>query len=255
MSTVRHKGLYILPNLFTIGSLLAAFLGILWAVDSRFGIAAVAILVSTLLDGLDGKVARMTKAGSEFGVQMDSLADLVAFGVSPALLIFLWQTQSFGRVGVACSFLFLACGALRLARFNVHTLRGTQQNKKSFVGLPAPAAACMLATLVLFSATLSEAFTETFVAPFSLVFISLLALLMVSNVSYASFKDLEFVKLHPFTATLGVVLGCVLVLVEPQMVLFLIFLAYLLSGPISYYLQRSGHGALLLRGLSRRKPS
>jgi CDP-diacylglycerol--serine O-phosphatidyltransferase len=254
MNTVRHKGLYILPNLFTTGSLLAAFLGILWAVDARFGIAAVAILVSTVLDGLDGKIARMTKAGSEFGIQMDSLADLVAFGVSPALMIYLWQTQSFGRVGIACSFLFIACGALRLARFNVHTLRGTEQNKKSFVGLPAPAAACMLATMVLFSATLPEWITESFLGPFSLVFISALALLMVSNVSYASFKDLEFVRLHPFSATVGVVLLLAFVLAEPRMVPFLLFLAYLLSGPISLYLQRSGHGALL-RGLSRRKPS
>jgi len=254
MSTVRHKGLYILPNLFTTGSLLAAFLGMLWAVDSRFGVAAVAILVSTLLDGLDGKVARMTKAGSEFGIQMDSLADLVAFGVSPALLIYLWQTQHFGRVGIACSFLFLACGALRLARFNVHTLRGTEQNKKSFVGLPTPAAACMLATLVLFSATLPTAVSESILGPFSLIFISLLALLMVSNVSYASFKDLEFVKLHPFSSTVGVVLACALVLAEPRLVPFLLFLGYLLSGPISLYLHRSGRRAFL-RGLSRRKPS
>ncbi|MCF8029302.1 MAG: CDP-diacylglycerol--serine O-phosphatidyltransferase [Desulfohalobiaceae bacterium] len=254
MSTVRHKGLYILPNLFTIGSILAAFLGILWAVDSRFVIAAMAILVSALLDGLDGKVARITKAGSEFGIQMDSLADLVAFGVSPALLIYLWQTQSFGRLGVACSFLFLACGALRLARFNVHTLRGTHQNKKSFVGLPVPAAACMLATLVLFSDILPAAITETFLGPFSLVFICVLALLMVSNVSYASFKDLEFVKLHPFSSTVGVVLASALVLAEPQLVPFLLFLAYLLSGPISFYLHSRGRSAFL-RGLSRRKPS
>ncbi|MEF8888935.1 MAG: CDP-diacylglycerol--serine O-phosphatidyltransferase, partial [Desulfohalobiaceae bacterium] len=171
-----------------------------------------------------------------------------------ALMIYLWQTQSFGRVGIACSFLFIACGALRLARFNVHTLRGTEQNKKSFVGLPAPAAACMLATMVLFSATLPEWIAESFLGPFSLVFISVLALLMVSNVSYASFKDLEFVRLHPFSATVGVVLLLAFVLAEPRMVLFLLFLAYLLSGPISLYLQRSGHGALL-RGLSRRKPS
>jgi CDP-diacylglycerol--serine O-phosphatidyltransferase len=185
---------------------------------------------------------------------MDSLADLVAFGVSPALLIYLWQTQSFGRLGIACSFLFLACGALRLARFNVHTLRGTEQNKKSFVGLPAPAAACMLATLVLFSAAMPAAVTETFLGPFSLVFICLLALLMVSNVSYASFKDLEFVRLHPFSATVGVVLLCVLVLADPQLVPFFLFLAYLLSGPVTSYLHRRGRKTFL-RGLSRRKPS
>ncbi len=251
---VRHKGLYILPNLFTLGSLLAAFLAIVWAVDARFGLAAVAILVSGLFDGLDGKVARITKAGSEFGIHMDSLADLVAFGVTPAILIYLWQTQDFGRLGMAISFLFLACGALRLARFNVHTLRGTQQSKKYFIGLPAPAAACLLATLVLFSAYLPSQIAESFLGPFALALLFVVSLLMVSNVRYISFKDLEFVRLHPFTASLGVAFAIVLVVVEPQLVAFLFFLAYLLSGPIYTYLSRSEHRSLL-RGLSTRKPS
>ncbi|MFO8030939.1 MAG: CDP-diacylglycerol--serine O-phosphatidyltransferase [Desulfohalobiaceae bacterium] len=255
MQEARRKGIYILPNLFTTASLFSAFLGLLWAIEGRFELCALAILVSAVLDGLDGKVARVTKASSEFGIQLDSLADLVAFGVSPAVMAFLWQTHAYGRLGMASSFLFLACGALRLARFNVHAIRGISLSRKFFVGLPIPAAACVLATWVLFS-TLPLAGTQaqTLVAPVTLILVLSMALLMVSRVRYASFKDVEFVKAHPFTASVCVVLLFVLVASEPKLLGFFFFLAYLVSGPIYSFVLVPLRSRSLLRGLAHKSP-
>lgn len=254
-SEPKHKGIYILPNLFTTASLFAAFFGLLWAIDGRFEWTALAILISCLCDGLDGKVARMTKASSEFGIQLDSLADLVAFGVTPAVTVFLWQTQAYGHLGAVSSFLFVACGALRLARFNVHAMRGVQKSKKFFVGLPIPAAACVLATLMLFSAYLPTGFASIVLPPFVLGLIYLMSLLMVSRVRYASFKDLEVLKAHPFTASVAVVLVFVLVASEPKLLGFLFFLAYLFSGLVYTFIYLPLHNGAFLRGLSRQKPS
>jgi CDP-diacylglycerol--serine O-phosphatidyltransferase len=254
MQEARRKGIYILPNLFTTASLFSAFLGLLWAIEGRFELCALAILVSCVLDGLDGKVARATKASSEFGIQLDSLADLVAFGVSPAVMAFLWQTHAYGRLGMASSFLFLACGALRLARFNVHAIRGISLSRKFFVGLPIPAAACVLATLVLFSTHLPPAGAQAVLPAATLILILCMALLMVSRVRYASFKDVEFVKAHPFTASVCVVLLFVLVASEPKLLGFLFFLAYLASGLIYSFLLLPLRGRSLLRGLAHKSP-
>lgn len=254
MQEARRKGIYILPNLFTTASLFAAFLGLLWAVEGRFEWCAVAILVSCVLDGLDGKVARATKASSDFGVQLDSLVDLVAFGVSPALMVYLWHTHVYGRLGMVSSFLFLACGALRLARFNVHAIRGVQKSRKFFVGLPIPAAACVLATLVLFSTYLPQEAGQVLLPPATLFLVYAMALLMISRVRYASFKDVEFVKAHPYTASVCVVLLFVLVASEPKLLGFIFFLAYLASGVIYSFLLVPLRNRTFLRGLSPKSP-
>ncbi len=257
MNEPRSKGIYLLPNLFTTASLFAGFAGILWAVEGRFQWAALAILVSCVCDGLDGKVARMTRASSEFGVQFDSLADLVCFGVNPALLVYLWQTSVYGRLGMVSSFLFVACGALRLARFNVLAARGGgQRPKKFFVGLPIPAAACVLATLVLFSASyVGTGLAQTGLPPLCLVLMYLLSLLMISRVRYASFKDVEVAKAHPYTASVSVVLLFVLVASEPRLLAFLFFMTYLMSGLVYTFFYLPLRNRTLLRGLSRSKPS
>ena len=249
----RHRSIYILPNLFTTASLFTGFLAILWAIEGKFHWSATGIIVSCLFDGLDGKVARLTGSSSKFGVQLDSLADLVSFGVLPSMLIYLWQTSIFGRLGIACSFLFLACGALRLARFNIQTEDGLQKSKKFFVGLPIPAAACFLATLVLFSSYLPKG-ADTAGLPFlSLLLLIVLALLMVSQVAYASFKEVEVVRAHPFTASLSIVLVFVLVASEPKLLGFIFTSAYLASGLIYTYLVRPLRKGTFLGGLIRHK--
>jgi CDP-diacylglycerol--serine O-phosphatidyltransferase len=250
----RHKSIYILPNLFTTASLFTGFLALLWAIEGKFQWAATGIVVSCILDGLDGKVARLTGSSSKFGVQLDSLADLVSFGVLPSLLIYLWQTSVFGRLGMACSFLFLACGALRLARFNIQTDSPIQKSNKFFVGLPIPAAASFLAMLVLFSSYLPKG-GDTAALPFiALCLLIVLALLMVSQVAYASFKEVEVIRAHPFTATLSIVLLFVLVASEPRLLGFLFASAYLASGLIYTYLVRPLRRGTFLGGLIRHKP-
>jgi len=222
----KYKSLYVLPNLLTTASLFVGFLGMLWSIQSKFELAALAILISCFFDGIDGKVARLTRASSEFGIQYDSLADLVAFGVGPALLIYLWHTHVFGRIGIMVSFLFLACGALRLARFN---LKAKTSSKKFFLGLPIPAAACTLATFVLFSTYLKDV-SGLWMARISLGLTFLLALTMVSNIKYASFKDVEMARAHPFTSTMLVIFLFALIASEPKFLGFIFFLLYVLSG-------------------------
>src|SRR5512136_1835585 len=146
MAESMRKGIYILPNLFTTGSLFAGFYGIVATTNHNFSIAAIWVLVSSIFDGLDGKVARLTGTSTKFGVEYDSLADLVAFGVTPGLLMYSWALKPFGRLGWLAAFLFVVCGALRLARFNVQV--NTVESKR-FVGLPIPAAASMVSATVL----------------------------------------------------------------------------------------------------------
>jgi CDP-diacylglycerol--serine O-phosphatidyltransferase len=252
MSKFRHKGIYILPNLFTTASLFAGFMGMLWAMQGKFEFCASAILVSCLCDGLDGKVARMTKASSEFGIQFDSLVDLVAFGVTPATMIYFWQTQHLGRVGLVVPFLYIACGALRLARFNVQAMRTGGGTKKFFIGLPIPAAACVLATLVLFITRFSPEMFQAVLPSWCVGLTLVLALLMVSKVRYASFKELEVVRAHPYTMSVTVVLLFVLVASEPRILGFLFFLSYLFSGLAYTYAILPLRRGTFLRGLTSR---
>ena len=224
-----RRGVYILPNLITAGSMFVAFLGILWAIDGLYTQCAMAVFGSAFLDGMDGKVARLTKSSSEFGVQMDSLADAVAFGVTPALMVYLWQLGGMGgRLGLAAAFIFMTCGVLRLARFNLMT---GVISKKFFVGLPIPAAACALAALVLFNHYLPTGI-RPLLPQITLGLTVVLALLMVSRIRYFSFKEFGFVKTHPFRSLVAAIILFGILIIEPRIFGFSFFVGYLLSGPI-----------------------
>ncbi len=228
-----RKGVYILPNLMTTASLFFGFVGITWAIDGRYDHAALAVLASALFDGLDGKIARLTNTASEFGVQYDSLADLVAFGLAPALLMHQWALDGAGRVGLAACFLFAASAALRLARFNVQT---TSTSKKFFVGLPSPAGGCTLASLVLIQPYLPEEWGAHILPLTALVLCYVLSFLMVSRVRYASFKEYGFLKAHPFGSLVSALLLFVLVASHPKLLLFPMLALYMVSGPIYTYI-------------------
>ncbi|KAF5055466.1 CDP-alcohol phosphatidyltransferase [anaerobic digester metagenome] len=244
----KHKGYYLLPNMMTMASLLTGFMGILWSIDGRFEMAAVAIIVSCVFDGLDGKLARLTNSASDFGVQLDSLVDLVAFGVGPAVMIYMWNTFEFGRLGIMASFLVMACGALRLARFNIQT---GKISKKFFIGLPIPAAACTLATFVLFSSYIPEPLVH-WIPRVTLGLAFLVSILMVSNVRYASFKDAEVIRAHRFSATVTALLVFVLVASEPKLLSFVFFICYIISGLIYSYFILPLRGKSFLRESSQK---
>ena len=230
--SVRHenlrKGVYILPNLFTTGSLFAGYYSIISVMNGRYETAAWFILVATVFDGLDGKVARMTNTTSRFGVEYDSLADLVAFGVAPGLLMYSWALTSFGKLGWLAAFLYVVCGALRLARFNVQV--ETVESKR-FVGLPIPSAAWMVAACVLLFYCLGG--TDTIKQISVVVLVYCLAFLMVSNVQYYSFKDPELVKRQPFGFLVLAIFIIVVIVARPEIMLFVFALAYVSSGPVS----------------------
>ncbi len=240
----RHKGVYILPNLFTTASLFLGFLGMVWSIEGNFETAALCILGSCLFDGLDGKVARLTNSTSEFGVQYDSLADLVAFGAAPGLMMYQWQLSEFGTLGLMAAFFLVACGALRLARFNV---QAAVTSKKFFIGLPIPAQASTLATLVLFTPYLPEAWITDALPVVCLVLVYALSFLMVSTMRYASFKEYGFIKAHPFSSMVTAILLFVMVASRPKMLGFLFFLGYIISGPIYTLFILFPRGSKLLR--------
>jgi CDP-diacylglycerol--serine O-phosphatidyltransferase len=227
----RFRGVFLLPNLITTGSLFAGFYAIVASIDGRFYAAAVAILVSLVLDGLDGRIARITKSTSGFGVQYDSLADLVAFGVAPGILVYLWALKPYHQFGWVAAFLFVVCGALRLARFNVQ--QGSM-DPRYFNGLPIPAAATMIATAIIFYYQIGEWAPERHI--FILAMIYLLSFLMVSNIKYMSFKKMELFRRHPFHTLVAVVLIFVVVATAPNIMGFLLMAAYVASGPISTYM-------------------
>lgn len=193
------RGVYLLPNMLTTISMFLGFLAIVWAANGRFQAAGMAILVSALMDGLDGKVARLTHTASEFGVQYDSLADLVAFGMAPAFLLWHWQLFNLGRVGIAAAFIYTACGALRLARFNVGA---ATTDKRFFVGLPIPAAGCTAVTFVFFSSRFQDALSPAW--PYAALLLAIcVGLLMVSRFRYFSFKEYDFLTAHPVRTMLA----------------------------------------------------
>lgn len=227
------RGIYLLPNLLTSASLFGGFYSIVASLDGDFDKAAIAILLSAVLDGLDGRIARLTRTSSRFGVEYDSLADLVAFGIAPGVLIFTWALRPFGRYGWLAAFLYVVCGALRLARFNVQV--DTLESKR-FNGLPIPAAACLVASTVLLFFYLGQEETAKHVT--ILVLVYGLAYLMVSNVKYYSFKELNLTQRMPFRLLVGLILVLIVVAAEPQLMLFLLTLGYVLSGPITFFLGR-----------------
>jgi CDP-diacylglycerol--serine O-phosphatidyltransferase len=221
------RGVYILPNLLTSGSLFCGFYAIIAAFNENYLYAAVAIAVAVLFDGVDGKVARLTHTTSRFGVEYDSLADLVAFGVAPAILVFAWALRPYGKFGWLAVFLYVACGALRLARFNVQL---DTVESRYFRGLPIPAAAGLITATFFLLHRLGERGETKHL--FLLLLIYLLAFLMVSNIRYPSFKNLELLKRKPFSTLVALILVIVVVVAEPGIMLFIIAASYLLLGPV-----------------------
>jgi CDP-diacylglycerol--serine O-phosphatidyltransferase len=229
----RGKSVYLLPNLLTSMSLFAGFYSIVATIDRKFIYAAVAIFASGLFDILDGTVARKTGSSSRFGVEYDSISDVIAFGVAPGLLAYMWALKGYGRFGWLAAFLYVACGALRLARYNVQV--DTIQ-KKQFLGLPIPMAAWTIAASVLF-------FTEFDIAVgiqkiFMPILVYALAFLMVSAVRYHSHKEASVLRTRHFEAVVAGILLFVIILIEPSVVLFVLTVGYVISGPVLYLFRR-----------------
>jgi CDP-diacylglycerol--serine O-phosphatidyltransferase len=223
------RGIYLLPNVLTTANLFCGFYGIVAAINSDYRTAAIAILVSCLFDILDGKVARLTGSISRFGVEYDSLADLVAFGVAPALLVYLWALEPFGRLGWAAAFVFVACGALRLARFNVQV---DSVSKKHFVGLPIPGAAALVATTVLFFYGMGGSGPTKHFLLLAMTYI--LGFLMVSSIPYYSFKEFDRLQRMRFRTLFFMILLLSVIAARPTIMLFTLGLIYVSSGPLGY---------------------
>ena len=241
-----RKGVYLLPNTMTSLSLFFAFYSIVMTMSGNYVTAAWSILISMIFDSFDGTVARVTGTTSEFGAEYDSLADLVAFGVAPAVLIYEWALYPFHKWGIFAAFLYLLCTALRLGRFNVQS--GTVE-KKGFMGLPSPGGASGIATTVLFyfyieggkGGRLGDLIRSKMISPHHVIFLALtilIALLMVSTVGYKSGKDLSIFKKFPFLYLILAVILIVLVFFEPQIMLFLLIYTYILSGIIGTIFNR-----------------
>ena len=223
----RHRGIYLLPNLFTTGAMFSGFYAITSAINHHFEAAAVAMFIAMILDGLDGRVARMTNTQSEFGVQYDSLSDMVSFGVAPGLVMYLWAFGSLGKVGLFAAFVHTAGGALRLARFNTQV---ETADKRYFQGLPSPAAAAILAGFLWMS--LEYGYDVESIKYLVLVLTVSTGLLMVSNFRYSSFKEIDFKGKVPFIVAIAVMLGFAFIMAQPQTMLFVLFMAYAISGPV-----------------------
>lgn len=221
-----RKGIYLLPNLFTTGALFSGFYAIVASMNGDPVNAGIAIFISMILDGLDGRVARLTNTQSDFGAEYDSLADMVSFGVAPALVAFTWALQDLGKLGWVAAFIYVAGAALRLARFN--TQIGVA-DKNYFTGLASPAAAAMVAGSVwVFSETGVQGADVSWLMAFV---VALAGVLMVSNFKYHSFKGINFRGKVPFVVLLLVVLGLAVVSIDPAKILLCIFLTYAFSGP------------------------
>lgn len=232
---IVRKGIYIIPSLFTSGSIFCGFYALVSAYKGAYDLAALAILIAIILDGLDGRVARFANASSDFGIEYDSLADVITFGVAPAFLIYSSFLKELDRLGLLAAFLFTACGALRLARFN---LQAGDTQKTDFLGLPIPAAAGILASAVLFLAEWNG-LGQKGEQVFFLISAYLLAFLMVSNIRYHSFKHLKLRRRKPFHLLVVLLLAILVVAAIPQVMLFLIFFIYALSGPVEFLLLHS----------------
>lgn len=221
----RHAYVLVLPSLFTTGNLFCGFYSIVRAFNHDFERAAYAIILAAVFDALDGRVARMAKAQSDFGVEYDSIADVVSFGMAPALLAYVWVLQSFGRLGWAGAFFFAACGALRLARFNVMS---SELPKSYFIGLPIPAAANLIAAAVIAYHDLGFIYPEVVM----LILVFALGLLMVSNIRYASFKDFDLRHKRSFVQLVLLVLLIAFAAVRPEIALCVIIGYYVGWGPV-----------------------
>jgi CDP-diacylglycerol---serine O-phosphatidyltransferase len=222
-----RKGIYLLPNTLTLCSMLLGFYSILSTLKGNYVYAAWAILFAMIFDGLDGWVARLTNSTTKFGIELDSLSDLVSFGVAPAVMMYKWGLASFGRIRWAAAFWFMACGALRLARYNVQM--GSAESK-SFTGMPIPGAATIIASLILFYHEISD------MPPGKNILIPgltvMLAFLMVSTLKFHGAKEIDFRKRKPFWILVAFVLGLTIIVIHPPISLFLFAMIYLLGGII-----------------------
>jgi CDP-diacylglycerol--serine O-phosphatidyltransferase len=231
---MRDRGIYLLPNLFTTGALFAGFYAVVQAMNGRFEHAAVAIFIAMVLDGLDGRVARMTHTQSAFGAEYDSLADMVSFGVAPALIIYEFALHDMGKFGWIAAFVYCAGAALRLARFN--TQIETVTDKRFFQGLPSPSAAALIAGFVWVMVEYGVSGRE--VPEIAAVVALFGGLTMVSNLRYYSGKEINLRKSVPFFVILLVVLAFILVSTSPPEVLFGVFVLYGLSGYVDVLMRR-----------------
>ena len=236
-TSLRHRGIYLLPNLFTSASLFGGFYAIVQAMNANFEQSAVAIFIAMVMDGLDGRVARMTNTQSAFGAEYDSLADMVSFGVAPALIMYVWALQPMNKLGWIAAFIYAACAALRLARFNTK-LDDPFQDKRYFQGLPSPAAAALLAGFVWVSYEYNVDGREIFFGALQMKWIAWFITVfaagsMVSDLKFYSGKDINLKDSVPFVAILAVVFAFVLISYSPPEVLFTVVFVYALSG---YYL-------------------
>ncbi|HSH49119.1 MAG TPA: CDP-diacylglycerol--serine O-phosphatidyltransferase [Halomonas sp.] len=224
---VRRRGIYLLPNLFTTSALFSGFFAVVAAINGEFTSASVAIFIAMVLDGLDGRVARLTNTQSAFGAEYDSLSDMLSFGVAPGIVAFTWILQDIGKTGWVVAFLYVACAALRLARFNVQI---GSVDKKWFIGLPSPSAAAVVAASVwTFHSLDANAFGFKLLMLFV---VGAAGVLMVSNIRYYSFKELDLKGPVPFVVLLAIVLGFVVISIEPSVMLLLLFGSYVVSGPV-----------------------
>jgi CDP-diacylglycerol--serine O-phosphatidyltransferase len=248
----RHRGIYLLPNLFTTGAMFAGFYAIVASIGGRYSEAAIAVFVAAVLDGMDGRVARLTGTQSEFGVQYDSLSDLVSFGLAPALVLYTWSLSTlrdygplWGKVGWAAAFIYAACAALRLARFNTQV---KVVDKRYFQGLASPAAAAVGMSFVWSMDKFDVGGGQVcFFTPFLAVIVGLL---MVSRFRYYSFKSLPMGERErvPFLWVIVGVLLLVLLAIDPPRLLFAVFTLYLLSGPVLTVWGRATHRRRARRG-------
>lgn len=230
----RRKGIYILPNLVTLAALFGGFYAVVMAINGRFDLAAVGVFCAMVLDSLDGRVARMTNTQSAFGEQMDSLSDMVSFGAAPALIAYVWALKGLGRWGWIAAFVYCACAALRLARFNVNT---AVVDKRYFQGLPSPAAAALVAGFIWVATDLGIGGKDLAWPMFAVALYA--GLTMVTNVPFYSFKDVHVKRSVPFVFIVLIVLLIAVINIDPPIVMFSIFVLYGLSGYLVYFWRKA----------------
>lgn len=224
----RRKGIYILPNLFTLAALFGGFYAIVMAMNGRFEQAAIGVFCAMVLDSLDGRVARMTNTQSAFGEQMDSLSDMVSFGAAPALIVYEWALKGMGKAGWIAAFVYCSGAALRLARFNTNI---AVVDKRFFQGLPSPAAAALVMGLIWVVTDMGEsAKTLPWMVWMAFGFTLYAGLTMVTNIPFYSFKDVNFRKTVPFIVVVAIALGIAVITIHPPTVLFSVFVLYGVSG-------------------------
>ncbi|MBI5406909.1 MAG: CDP-diacylglycerol--serine O-phosphatidyltransferase [Nitrospirae bacterium] len=224
----KKIGIFIIPSLLTTVNLFCGFYSIIAVLKSDYTTAAVAILIAMLFDVFDGKIARLTNSTSRFGVEYDSLSDLASFGIAPGLLIYTWGLNAYGKIGWLAVFLYVACGAMRLARFNTQT-SGAGGAVRYFTGLPIPAAAGLIATTVIFDHHILQMGKE--VRPVVILLMTyILAYLMVSSIPYRSFKEAHMAEKRPLSSLIAVVLILIVIVAEPRIMLFVLFALYASSG-------------------------